>query len=358
MPAQQGKDSKSCFWRWGGSGKKYYYKCGSKPASAAAKKKAVKQGAAIFSTGWKGNMKEKIKAHLFKPQGITKVIRNVVEEWQDPMAEITEDSIDPDNRIVKGVCIFGKRESENGYSYSDKAISTLANMVEGVKVFINHPSRSEAKDRDGVRDLRDWVGIYTSPRQDRDKVYADLSVRESYWDLVRDIALMQPAKVGNSINARVKIYIDDTGKESVVDLDKLHSVDLVASGATIENLWESAGDKAEEEENEVMEQVLGVLEESFSNLIEDIKEGILADKIKQDEIRSKANSLLWKADGMIYSILQDKDDEIKTFKEKRKRISSILDDLERELNKIMPKIKPGEEKLVVKFPTIVLPDQI
>jgi len=47
MPAQRGKDKKGCFWRWGSSGKKYYYKCGDKAASTRAKKKANIQGRAI-----------------------------------------------------------------------------------------------------------------------------------------------------------------------------------------------------------------------------------------------------------------------------------------------------------------------
>jgi len=47
MPARQGKDKKGCWWRWGHSGKKYYYRCKDKIASARAKKKANIQGRAI-----------------------------------------------------------------------------------------------------------------------------------------------------------------------------------------------------------------------------------------------------------------------------------------------------------------------
>jgi len=311
---------------------------------------------------------EKIKLHLFKPMGLGMRYRDIVEEFSNPMASVKEGNIDSDNHIVKNVCIFGKKDSDNDYSYTDKAVDSLTRLAEGVKCFLNHPSKQEIKDRDGVRDLKDWVGIYATPRRNGEQVFADLFVRESYWDLVQDIAMMQPAKVGNSVNSRVKVFVEETGKESIVDIDKLHSVDLVASGATIDNLWESTNEKLDGEENELSEQISSILEENFPKLLADIKEGILSDKIKQDEIRSKASSLMWKANDMIYDLMRDKDEKIGNFSDRRKQINAVLDDLEKELNKILPKIKPDKntdtsvsqahaaEQIVVKLPTVVLPD--
>ena len=54
MPSQIGKDTKGCFWKWGGSGKKYYFTCGNVQASKGAKTKADKQGAAAYSSGYTG----------------------------------------------------------------------------------------------------------------------------------------------------------------------------------------------------------------------------------------------------------------------------------------------------------------
>jgi len=310
---------------------------------------------------------EKTKLHLFRPFGLGMRYREVSEQLSNPMVDVKEENVDSDNHIIKNVCLFGKRDSDNGYTYTDKAIDSLTRLSEGVKCFLNHPSKSEIKDRDGVRDLKDWVGIYNSPRRNGEQVHADLLVRESYWDLAADIALMQPAKVGNSVNSRVRVFVDDKGKESIVDVDKLHSVDLVASGATIDNLWESTDEKLNKEEIELAEKLSAILEENFPRLIEDIKEGILTDKIKQDEVRSKASSLMWKANDMIYDLMRDRNNEYKTFSEKRKVINSVLDDLEKEINKILPKIKPdketedsslaqAEDKLMVTMPSVVLPD--
>jgi hypothetical protein len=54
MPVKTGKDSKGCFAQWGGSGKRYHYRCGDVRARERAKKKAAKQGQAVRASGWKG----------------------------------------------------------------------------------------------------------------------------------------------------------------------------------------------------------------------------------------------------------------------------------------------------------------
>lgn len=47
MPVISGKDINGPFMKWGDSGKKYYYKPGSKRSRNVARKKAIKQGIAI-----------------------------------------------------------------------------------------------------------------------------------------------------------------------------------------------------------------------------------------------------------------------------------------------------------------------
>jgi len=50
MPVMTGKDSKGCYAKWGKSGHKYYYKCGSTVSRENAKEKALTQGRAIFAS--------------------------------------------------------------------------------------------------------------------------------------------------------------------------------------------------------------------------------------------------------------------------------------------------------------------
>ena len=51
MPTRLGRDKQGCFARWGVTGKKYYYRCGSERAQKAAKKQAEQQGAAAKAAG-------------------------------------------------------------------------------------------------------------------------------------------------------------------------------------------------------------------------------------------------------------------------------------------------------------------
>ena len=68
-------------------------------------------------------------------------------------------------------------------------------------MYLNHPGKSELKEHSGVRRIQDWGGIFENARQEKDKIFADLRVREAYWDLVQDVATMSPANVGHSIPA-------------------------------------------------------------------------------------------------------------------------------------------------------------
>ncbi len=47
MPTKRGKDSRGSFYRWGKSGKKYYYTTGNRSMRETAKALADKQGRAI-----------------------------------------------------------------------------------------------------------------------------------------------------------------------------------------------------------------------------------------------------------------------------------------------------------------------
>lgn len=53
MPVHRGRDSHGVYYQWG-SQKKYYYIENSKRSRELAKKKALKQGIAIYSSGWRG----------------------------------------------------------------------------------------------------------------------------------------------------------------------------------------------------------------------------------------------------------------------------------------------------------------
>lgn len=51
MPSKAGKDSIGSYYRWGKSGKKYYYDPNNPISKKRAKAKADKQGKAIYASG-------------------------------------------------------------------------------------------------------------------------------------------------------------------------------------------------------------------------------------------------------------------------------------------------------------------
>lgn len=53
MPVVRGQDKNGFYYRFG-SQKKYYYISNNPKSREMAKRKAIKQGIAIYSSGWKG----------------------------------------------------------------------------------------------------------------------------------------------------------------------------------------------------------------------------------------------------------------------------------------------------------------
>lgn len=273
-------------------------------------------------------MSKRLKAHLVKQKRVTE------EMDRSLFTNVNESNLDPDNFVINNVCLFGRRESANGRIYSDTAIDSIVRLSNGGKCFINHITQQEMKDRHGVRDLRDWVGVFESSRRDGEKVLSNLKIREAYWDLVKDIAMLNPSGVGHSIDARIKVFQDDkTGKESVVDVVDLRSTDLVASAATTQNLFESA---IQENQNNGDEQ--SILQEMAEYMIAqridsmNIEEGLLRNQQLKREIRQ----FTWDAIDSMHNVMWDKE---KSIGDKKKAVINILDDLEKEINSRLSKIK-------------------
>ena len=254
------------------------------------------------------------------------------------MFESTGDSnIDEKNMIVKNVCIMGTPHSANGYDYTEQAMESLADLSEQAPLFMNHPTDSEDRDSSGVRSVYHWGGVFFNSRKEGQKVFADLKVRgKENWEIVRDIAVMKPKDFGNSINSRVKVTTDMTGKESVIDIARLKSIDMVTRAATTTTLFESESDYEEVTDEEIKD----FYESSESYDFKDNLEGILKDKILEKRIKRVIRDLQWESQDIINDVLVDKE---KSIEEKKSEIGSILDDLENEINSIMS-LKGDTEK--------------
>ncbi len=281
------------------------------------------------------------KKNVVKAKLVTK--KDITESYTTPFADITEASIDSDNFILNGVCLFGRKESANPRIYSNKAVDSLVNLAEGCKCYADHPTKDEIKQRDGCRSIIDWIGVFEGARRDGDKVMANFRVREAYWDLIKDIAIIQPQGMGMSINAQVQVHQADDGMESVADVVKLRSVDAVSDGATISNIWESLGNKMEENLNKDSDSYL--LTETTESRIEDkfrliaVEEGIIQDKIDTGKLKDEIRQVTWMANDLIFDIVNS-DSKID---DKKKKVIAVFDDLEKEIRKRLTKLKNNTE---------------
>ncbi|HDZ15652.1 hypothetical protein LCGC14_0570310 [marine sediment metagenome] len=274
-------------------------------------------------------MAKKIKSmHVIKQ-------KDLIETAQNPFENITEANIDTDNNTIQGCCLFGRAESINNRIYQDKAIESIARLSEGVKCFANHPSKTEIKESDGVRKIQDWVGVYRNARRDGEKVFADLECRESYFDMMKDIALMQPADVGNSINARVEVFQNEKGMESVVDVNSLRSVDIVSSAATTISLFEAVKEENKNEELDILlETTESRVKDKFKILM--VEEGIIQDQLDNEKIQDEIRDVTWIANRLLDKTIHDSDLNIT---DKKSKIIEIFDDLESEIRKRLSGIK-------------------
>ena len=116
------------------------------------------------------------------------MLREITEQYANPLLESTIDEV---GKIINGVVIANTRKSKNGYEYSEKAWDSLFNMIEGARNYLDHPARQEMKDRDGVRSIKDFSGVFHTPKRDGDKITANLHATESAWPLYRDIIKLQ-----------------------------------------------------------------------------------------------------------------------------------------------------------------------
>jgi hypothetical protein len=175
--------------------------------------------------------------------------------------------------ILENVSIMGSRRSKNGYTYSQKAMEDICAQSDGCKVFINHESRSERSDRDGVRSVADWAGVLSHPNFDGFKIKGNLIVREAYRSLFEDIKRLSPSGMGLSISAMVRMSDDETIVESC---SKLNSVDLVANAACNTTLSESIKESINRNKNELLESLYAEDEKAdetdIDRLIESIRD--------------------------------------------------------------------------------------
>lgn len=163
----------------------------------------------------------------------------LAESWNS----LQEGRIDLKQGLVRDVKIIGL-ESTNGYSYSQQALKAAVPLYEGVRVNIDHPTRTDVErrsrsyaDRFGrLHQVKfvDGKGIFGNLKYNRQHALA----KQFEYDVKHD-----PKNLGLSQYAHGKTRRSGS-KEIVESITSVGSVDLVADPATTQGLFESRRTKS------------------------------------------------------------------------------------------------------------------
>ena len=166
------------------------------------------------------------------------------------MIDLTEATINHDNHSVLQRVIRAGWSANNRY-YKPSTIEAATPMLEGVKTYVNHPTRSEMRER-GSRDLREMTGWLAQPHFKNNAAYATRHVigeaREWLWPMI--VAVVEgnaPASLfGSSINA---VGRGEEGEhegrkgliiEGITAFNSVDDVDNPAAGGGFDKLIASA----------------------------------------------------------------------------------------------------------------------
>lgn len=222
-------------------------------------------------------------------------------EGGEPFAEA---HVDRDTRTIRNVRLLGKQSKNgpNGRRYTESAINDAVGLYEGAQVYLDHPTRSEMRERDGVRSVRDLAGRITQPRKSHDGVRGDIQVLDlgegsanNPADFFFSVAEQMPEAAGMSHRARGQMTVDDEGVEVIESLDDVAAVEVVTDPATTNGLFESIAQESEENtmaveswdeltESELREHRPDLVEA----LTEEAEQASEADKLREENDRLKA----------------------------------------------------------------------
>ena len=175
----------------------------------------------------------------------------------------TGHQVDADSGVIHNVKILG-RKSENGRTYSDRAIADAVKLYEGIDVNIDHPSRSKPG---AERGMAEWAGVLEGVTERADGVYGDLKLLKNHTltPQLMEAAERMPGNFGLSHNAMGDV-VGPKGKQVVESLGMVRSVDIVRSPATVAGLFESIEPdepETKEEPDMALQTIREAIEEQY-----------------------------------------------------------------------------------------------
>lgn len=221
---------------------------------------------------------------------------NDVLETEDAFESISEDRIDRDKGVIRGVKLLGIR-SKNKRSYDTKGVQESATrLLPNTAIYIDHPQSATTP-----RSYRDKFGVVGKSVEYKpgEGYFGDIhfnpknQVAEQFiWDV-----LFAPRSFGMSINSAVK-YANDgrpgkDGDKVVESIELLRSLDVVTRPGTTDGIFES------ETEEEIMD--LKTLREKHPELVTEIlaeSTKTVTEQAELDAARKEASDLKARLDAL------------------------------------------------------------
>jgi hypothetical protein len=138
---------------------------------------------------------------------------------------------------IYGITLMGNPTSKNGYTYKEQALNDIVRLAGGTQCYLDHQAKSEQRDRDNIRSIKDLLGKISRPRKQNGRIIGDLEVLKPHWEFAKSLATMGITNIGMSLHCKALIA-NEKGQENVVGVDTVHGFDIVTSPATTTSLWE------------------------------------------------------------------------------------------------------------------------
>ncbi len=251
---------------------------------------------------------------------------------------LREATADREGSVIRNVLIarrVSKKKSlqrgEYQRIFEDSALAGIAESAEDVLVYLNHIGEREMENLRGVRDVRNLAGSLFNARHINSEVRADFKVlgAPASRDLVFALAESKPPGVGFSIDSPLGSFKLKRGgygeNESVTEITKLNSVDIVSGAGMAQSLFESSnvgddGDTSQKKQGKELRQVeiknTHDLRENYAAFVAEI-EAPLKQGLKEatEKIEEQGKEL---------SALQESKNELDSIKAKDARRKSVL----------------------------------
>jgi len=187
--------------------------------------------------------------------------------------------VDRENGILFGVKVLGE-ESRNGRIYLWQAMQRAVRLYDGAPVKVEHRRMGRKDDLIG-----DTIGSIRSPRLEKDGIYGDVHLLPSHpkTEFILDSAEQVPGSLGLSHDAEGRIE-KQHGRDVVVEIFGINSVDFVANPATTSGLFESGGDGKPQSGNEYPEDHAGFIAQLKSPVVAPVARN-LSESVKRRPLK-------------------------------------------------------------------------